>query len=196
MRELARECSDEDVAATLNREGRRSAKGEAFNFWALRTSYLAGFAPVDQTPEVTRIELGADGLIIGCSREGSPQVRLTCSASSSRGGRFGTLLPSAKSIPSARASSLRRPVRWSADTAMPPCRRAIASPAPSPRRSILVEDEQRRALMPMSCSTRRTASMRGTVGRPASTTWRKRRDRQPAEPPDTSLAPRDPSAEG
>ena len=74
--------------------------------------------------------------IIGCSREGSLQVRLTYSASASRGGRLGTPLPPAQSIPSARASSLRRPVPWSADTAMPPCRRAIASPSPSPRRSI------------------------------------------------------------
>ncbi|MCY4025513.1 MAG: recombinase family protein [Acidobacteria bacterium] len=36
VRELARERSDEDVAATLNGEGRRSAKGEAFNVSMVR----------------------------------------------------------------------------------------------------------------------------------------------------------------
>ena len=36
VRELARECSDEDVAAALNQEGRRSAKGEAFNVSMVR----------------------------------------------------------------------------------------------------------------------------------------------------------------
>ena len=36
VRELAREHSDEDVAAALNQEGRRSAKGEAFNVSMVR----------------------------------------------------------------------------------------------------------------------------------------------------------------
>ena len=36
VRELAREHSDEQVAAALNREGRRSAKGEEFNVSMIR----------------------------------------------------------------------------------------------------------------------------------------------------------------
>ena len=96
-------------------------------------------------------------------------------------------------VPRRTTSSLRRPVppRGHRDAAVP-ARHRIALAVP--QALDLVEDEQRRTSMPMSCSTRRTASMhRSQSGVAASTTWRKRRDRQPAEPPDTSLAPRDPS---
>ena len=77
---------------------------------------------------------------------------------------------------------------------MPPCRRAIASSSPSPRRSIWLKTS--RAAPRCRCPAARGGRppmRRFQSGVAASMTWRKRRDRQPAEPPDTSLAPRDPS---
>ena len=132
--------------------------------------------------------------IIGCSREGSLQVRLTYSASASRGGKTRNALaarPEHPFGPRQQPSQTGAVERRHRDAAVP-ARHRIALAVP--QAVDLVEDEQRRTSMPMSCSTRRTASMRRSQsGAAASTTWRKRRDRQPAEPPDTSLAPRDPS---
>lgn len=62
--------------------------------------------------------------IMGCSRE-APFRETDLLGLVLASWQIGT--PLARS-PSARASSLRRPVRWSADTATPPSGRAIASP--------------------------------------------------------------------
>lgn len=68
VRELAREGSDEHVAAALNREGRRSAKGEAFNAsmirWIRHKHRIP--APVFQRPGERSVRQVADEL--GVSR--------------------------------------------------------------------------------------------------------------------------------